>query len=129
MKQQRKLHHTIAMAGLIASALITAQSLANPTLNATSAKPKFQVQVAGAIPKPAACAQGFTPVSKKLIKHEGKAWYEYTCARSETIVRTCNPDTDVTNIKNDIVSLPSDGTSHNSKLNLSYKCFRYVPVE
>ena len=124
-----KLPQTLSAASLIFGALLAAQTLANPTLQATEAKPKLQVQTMAGMPKAATCAKGFTVVGKKLMKHEGKSWYEYTCARQETIVRTCNADTDVTDIKNDIVSLPSDGQSHNSKLQLSYKCFNYVPVE
>ncbi len=63
---------------------------------AQKAKPTFQA-TAGA--KPAVCGKDFTPVSKKLVEHEGKKWYQYTCARQETIIRVCNTDTDVTEVK------------------------------
>lgn len=121
---------TALFAGLVLGSLMAAQAVANPGLNATQAKPSLQLQAtAVSKPLPAVCGKGFTPVGMKLVQHEGKAWYEYTCARQEDIVRTCNADTDVTDVKDNIVSLPSDGTSRNSRLQLSYKCFRYVPVK
>lgn len=124
-----KANHSVLFAGLLMSSLLAAQALAGPTFQATQAKPNLQVQAAAGVPLPAVCGKGFTPVGQKLVKHEGKAWYQYTCARQEDIVRTCNADTDVTDVKDSIVSLPSDGTSQNSRLQLSYKCFHYVPVK
>jgi len=96
------------------------------TFKAQKTKTTFHVATAA---KPAVCGQGFTAVSKKLVEHEGKKWYQYTCAREETIIRVCNTDTDVIDVKNQFISLPSDGTSQNSKLRMSYKCFKYVPVK
>ena len=78
--------------------------------------------------KPATCSPGFQVVGKKLVEHEGQKWYEYTCAREEVIVRQCNPDTQVHDIKDKISSLPSDGKSKKSKLQMAYKCFNYVAV-
>ncbi len=98
----------------------------NRQYQAPKAKATF---VATTAAKPAVCGEGFTPVSKQLVEHEGKKWYQYTCARQETIIRICNSDTDVTDVKNKFVSLPSDGTSKNSKLQMSYKCFKFVPVK
>lgn len=120
------LHRSLTCAGLFMGALLALQALGSPGFQAADAK--LKLQAAGA-PNPASCATGFTPVSKKLVQHEGKAWYQYTCARQETIVRSCNADTEVIEVKNDIISLPSDGQSQNSKLQLSYQCFHYVPVK
>lgn len=122
------LHRSLACAGLFMGALLALQAFGNPSFQAAGATPKLQLQATGTA-KPATCAAGFTPVGKKLVQHEGKAWYQYTCARQETIVRSCNADTDVIEVKNDIISLPSDGQSQNSKLQLSYQCFHYVPVK
>ncbi|WP_101759126.1 hypothetical protein [Oceanicoccus sp. KOV_DT_Chl] len=97
-------------------------------LQAKSASPKVGFQAAGAA-KPATCAQGFTPIGIKLQQHEGKKWYEYQCVSEQSINRICNADTQVTDVNDKIVSLPSDGKSKKSKIQLSYKCFNYVPVE
>lgn len=109
-----------------AAAVLTSLACHAVEFKAQKASPTFTATAAA---KPATCGKGFTAVGKKLINHEGKKWYEYTCARQEVIIRTCNADTQVTNVKNNFISLPSDGKSKNSKLNMSYKCFNYVPVE
>ncbi len=81
------------------------------------------------IPKPPKCATGFTVVGKKLITHEGNKWWEYTCAYQKTVTRICNADTVIDDIKNKFISLPSDGQSSKTKVQMSYKCINYNPVE
>ena len=112
----------------IVSSLCFSVAQADMQLNTQKAKPKMSIAAQGAA-KPAVCGAGFTAVGKKLVTHEGKKWYEYTCAYQKTITRVCNSDTQVTDIKDKIVSLPSDGQSKKSKIQMSYKCFNYVPVE
>lgn len=111
------------------SLLSVSMAQADLQIKAQKATPKMGSFAAHGAPKPATCGPGFTAVGKKLVTHEGKKWYQYTCARQETIIRTCNADTDVTDVKDKIISLPSDGQSKKSKLQLSYKCFHYVPVK
>jgi hypothetical protein len=120
---------TTVFTALTLAYLSAGSAQAELNLQANQAKPAMKLQATTGIPKPPTCASDFTPVGIKLVKHEGKQWYEYSCAREETIVRSCNADTDVTAVKNDIISLPSDGKNQNSKLQLSYKCFHYVPVK
>lgn len=86
---------------------------------------------APAVPAPlaASCGPGFSVSGLKLQKHEGKAWYEYQCVAEQQINRTCNADTTITAVKDEFVSLPSDEQSHNSRLQMSYKCWHYVPVK
>lgn len=125
MKSTLKMISVTLLASVIATSIAQAEGL---QLKAQQAKPTANFQAAGA-PKPPACAQGFTPVGMKLQEHEGKKWYEYQCAYQQNINRTCNADTDVTEVKDQIISLPSDEQSHKSKMMLSYKCFHYVPVK
>ncbi|MGD2118643.1 MAG: hypothetical protein PVG66_09800 [Chromatiales bacterium] len=113
---------------LVTSAVMVAVAKADVKLQASQVHPTLQLQSVSPT-KPATCAPGFIPVDKKLVEHEGKKWYEYNCVHQEVINRTCNMDTQVTNVKNDFVSLPSDGKSKKSKLMMSYKCFNYVPVK
>ncbi len=112
----------------VAVTLILGAAHAETQLQATPVKPQMKLQ-ATSVAKPPQCAPGFTPVGQKLVQHEGKSWYEYTCARQEIINRTCNADTEVTDINDKFTSLPSDGVSKKSKLTMSYKCWNYVPVE
>jgi len=124
----KKLITTAFLAGLATISMV-GNAQADTKFQAQQAKPQFNLKPATGIPKPAQCAPGFTVIGKKLIQHEGKKWYEYSCAREIVINRTCNQDTQVTDVKDNIISLPSDGKSKKSKIRLSYKCFNYVPVE
>jgi len=101
---------------------------AAPQIQPQMATPKT-VLSAVSMAKPAQCAAGFTPINLKLVEHEGKKWYQYDCVQQKVIKRSCNADTEVIKVKNQFVSLPSDGQSDNSKMYLSYSCFNYVPVK
>lgn len=116
---------TVMMAALLFGAAL---AQAEMPIKAQKAKGGITFQATGA-PKPPVCAQGFTVVGKKLITHEGKKWYEYTCAYQKVVTRICNPDTQVYDVKDKFVSLPSDGKSKKTKIQMSYKCYNYVPVE
>lgn len=102
--------------------------LADQPIPGQTALPKLQVAT-DKLTIPAQCAPGFTPIKIKLIKHEGKRWYQYDCVQQKVIKRSCNADTEVINVKNQFVTLPSDGKSNDSKLFLSYGCFNYIPVK
>lgn len=115
---------------VVISMLLVSSAHAELKLQAKTLTPKpIGAIAAQAVAKPATCASGFVAVGKKLVQHEGKKWYEYTCAHEEVINRVCNTDTQVIDVKDKFISLPSDGQSKKSKLQMSYKCFNYVPVE
>jgi len=120
-----KLISLVIVAASISFSVANAEEM---QIQAQQAKPQLKIQASGAA-KPPTCAVGFTPVGMKLVEHEGKKWYEYSCVREEIINRTCNTDTQVYDVNDKFISLPSDGVSKKSKLQMQYKCFNYVPVE
>jgi len=126
-----KIKSKTLLMGLGAAALFSVSVLGQAEglqLQAKKVQPK-PVITAVTVAKPATCAPGFVAIDKKLVSHEGKKWYEYSCVQQKVINRTCNADTSVIDVDDKFVSMPSDGKSKKSKLYMSYKCFNYVPVE
>lgn len=117
---------TLGIAAIAAGFIGSVQ--AGSQIPTAQAIPKLKV-AANHIVNPPQCAEGFTPINIKLVEHEGEKWYQYDCVQQKVIKRSCNADTEVTNVKNKFIDMPSDGKSNNSKLNLSYTCFNYIPVK